>query len=117
MILGFEGLDNDGDGLVNEDGPGGYDPNRNWAADWQPNYVQNGSMDYPFQLPEARAVGRFLLSKPNVAGVQSYHNSGGMILRGPGRRGAGRVSDRRRARLRRARQDRASGCCRTTATS
>ncbi len=84
VILGFEGLDNDGDGLVNEDGPGGYDPNRNWPADWQPNYVQNGSMDYPFQLPEARAVARFLLSKPNVAGVQSYHNSGGMILRGPG---------------------------------
>jgi hypothetical protein len=84
VLLGFEGIDNDGDGLVNEDGPGGYDPNRNWAADWQPNYVQNGSMDYPFQLPEARAVSRFLLSKPNVAGVQSYHNAGGMILRGPG---------------------------------
>jgi hypothetical protein len=84
VLLGFEGRDNDGDGLVNEDGAGGYDPNRNWAADWQPNYVQNGSMDYPFQLPESRAVARFLLSKPNVAGVQSYHNSGGMILRGPG---------------------------------
>jgi hypothetical protein len=84
VLLGFEGIDNDGDGLINEDGPGGYDPNRNWAADWQPNYVQNGSMDYPFQLPEARAVSRFLLSKPNVAGVQSYHNAGGMILRGPG---------------------------------
>jgi len=84
VMLGFEGLDNDGDGLVNEDGVGGYDPNRNWAADWQPGYVQNGSMDYPFQLPEARAVARFLLSKPNVAGAQSYHNAGGMILRGPG---------------------------------
>jgi hypothetical protein len=84
VLLGFEGLDNDGDGLVNEDGPGGYDPNRNWAANWQPGYVQNGSMDYPFQLPEARAVMRFLSARPNVAGVQSYHNSGGMILRGPG---------------------------------
>ena len=95
VILGFEGLDNDGDGLVNEDGPGGYDPNRNWAADWQPGYVQNGSMDYPFQLPEARAVARFLLSKPNVAGVQSYHNAGGMILRGPGSEAQGEypVSD------------------------
>src|SRR5215207_3259420 len=97
VLLGFEGLDNDGDGLVNEDGPGGYDPNRNWPADWQPNYVQNGSMDYPFQLPEARAVGRFLLSKPNVAGVQSYHNAGGMILRGPGAEAQGEypVSDAR----------------------
>ena len=84
VLLGTEGIDNDGDGRVNEDPPGGYDPNRNWASDWQPNYIQGGSMDYPFQLPEARAVNDFLMSHPNVAGVQSYHNSGGMILRGPG---------------------------------
>jgi len=84
VLLGREGIDNDGDGLVNEDGPGGYDPNRNWASDWQPNYIQRGSMDYPFQLPAARAVNDFLMVKPNIAGVQSYHNSGGMLLRGPG---------------------------------
>ena len=41
-------------------------------------------MDYPFQLPEARAVNDFLMAHPNIAGVQSYHNNGGMILRGPG---------------------------------
>lgn len=84
VLLGSEGIDDDGDGRVNEDGPGGYDPNRNWAADWQPNYIQGGSMDYPFQLPTARAVNDFLMSHPNIAGVQSYHNSGGMLLRGPG---------------------------------
>ncbi|MDZ7372398.1 MAG: M14 family metallopeptidase [candidate division KSB1 bacterium] len=84
ILLGFEGVDNDGDGLLNEDGPGGYDPNRNWPADWQPNYVQPGSGDYPLSLPESRAVAQFLLEHPNIAGVQSYHNSGGMILRGPG---------------------------------
>ncbi len=84
VLLGAEGLDNDGDGRVNEDGPGGYDGNRNWPADWQPDYIQNGSMDYPFQLPEARAVAEFMLARPNIAGVQSYHNNGGMILRGPG---------------------------------
>lgn len=84
VLLGQEGIDDDGDGRVNEDGPGGYDPNRNWAADWQPNYIQGGSMDYPFQLPTARAVNDFLMTHPNIAGVQSYHNSGGMILRGPG---------------------------------
>lgn len=84
ILLGEEGLDDDRDGMVNEDGPGGYDPNRNWGADWQPNYIQYGAMDYPFQLPEARAVNDFLMSHRNIAGVQSYHNSGGMILRGPG---------------------------------
>jgi hypothetical protein len=84
VLLGSEGLDNDGDGRVNEDPPGGYDPNRNYAADWQPNYVQGGSMDYPFRLPESRATEDFLAAHPNIAGMQSYHNSGGMILRPPG---------------------------------
>ncbi len=84
ILLGSEGIDDDGDGQIDEDGPGGYDPNRNWASDWQPNYIQGGSMDYPFQLPTARAINEFLTSHPNIAGVQSYHNNGGMILRGPG---------------------------------
>jgi hypothetical protein len=89
ILLGQEGVDNDGDGMVNEDGPGSYDQNRNWASDWQPNYIQSGAMDYPFQLPEARAVNDFLMAHPNIAGVQTYHNSGGMILRGPGAESTG----------------------------
>jgi hypothetical protein len=89
ILLGQEGVDNDGDGMVNEDGPGSYDGNRNWPSDWQPNYVQSGAMDYPFQLPETKAVADFLKAHPNIAGVQSYHNSGGMILRGPGAEAVG----------------------------
>jgi hypothetical protein len=89
ILLGQEGVDNDGDGMVNEDGPGSYDGNRNWPSDWQPSYVQNGAMDYPFQLPETKAVADFLKAHPNIAGVQSYHNSGGMILRGPGAEAVG----------------------------
>jgi hypothetical protein len=82
--LGGEGLDNDGDGAINEDGVGGYDPNRNWPWRWQPQYVQGGSDFYPTSLPETRAVVDFVTAHPNIAGAQSYHNSGGMILRGPG---------------------------------
>ncbi len=89
VMLGQEGIDHDGDGRVGEDGPGSYDPNRNFAADWQPNYVQSGAMDYPFQLPEAKAVNDFWLSHPNIAGLQTYHNNGGMILRSPGAESAG----------------------------
>lgn len=85
-FLGEEGIDNDDDGRVNEDGPGGYDPNRNWGSDWQPNYVQGGAHDYPFSLPETRAVAEFVMKHPNIAGYQSYHNTGGMILAGPGSR-------------------------------
>ncbi len=84
VLLGFEGIDDDGDGSVNEDPIGGYDPNRNYGADWQPNYIQGGSMHYPFELPEARALNDFMTARPNIAGAQTYHNSGGMILRGPG---------------------------------
>ncbi len=84
ILLGQEGIDNDGDGRVNEDPIGGYDPNRNYASDWQPEYIQGGAMDYPFQLPEARVINDFMMNRPNIAGMQSYHNTGGMILRGPG---------------------------------
>jgi hypothetical protein len=83
-MAGMEGIDNDGDGEVNEDGPGGYDMNRNFPADWQPDHVQGGAGDWPFSYPETEAVGRFILTKPNIAAGQAYHNTGGMILRGPG---------------------------------
>ena len=84
LRLGQEGYDNDGDGRVNEDGPGGYDMNRNWAAGWRPRYIQYGAGDYPFSFPETEAIARFILAHPNIAAVQSFHNAGGMVLRGPG---------------------------------
>jgi hypothetical protein len=86
-LLGSEGLDNDGDGEVNEDARGGYDMNRNWAWDWQPTYVQFGAHDYPFSLPETRALSEFIDARRNIAAFQTYHNAGGMILRAPGREG------------------------------
>ncbi len=86
-MLGWEGIDNDGDGRVNEDGKGGYDMNRNYAYDWQPAYIQYGAREYPLSQPETRAVADFVLAHPNIAAAQCYHNSGGMILRGPGREG------------------------------
>ena len=82
--LGQEGIDNDGDGRTNEDGPGGDDMNRNWPGDWQPTYVQRGAGPYPFSAPETRCIGEWFLAHPNIAAAQSYHNTGGMILRGPG---------------------------------
>ncbi len=84
-LLGLEGIDNDGDGFVNEDGyTFQYDPNRDWGWGWQPNYIQGGAYKYPFSLPENRAVMEFVMKHPNIAAAQSYHNAGGMILRGPG---------------------------------
>ncbi|MFQ5844798.1 MAG: M14 family metallopeptidase, partial [Planctomycetota bacterium] len=83
-LLGPEGVDNDGDGRVNEDGEGYYDPNRDWAWQWQPRSVQRGAYRYPFSILENRMAADFILAHPNIAGAQSYHNAGGMILRGPG---------------------------------
>lgn len=81
--LGLEGIDNDGDGQINEDQPGGYDMNRNWPADWQPQHVQFGAGDFPLSWPETKAVADFIRDHPNIAGVQAFHNAAGMILRGP----------------------------------
>lgn len=83
-LLGQEGFDNDGDGFVNEDADGGYDPNRNWPWRWAPQYVQGGADRYPGSLVETRNIMDFVIAHPNIAGAQSYHNSGGMLLRGPG---------------------------------
>lgn len=79
-----EGIDNDGDGKINEDGDGYYDPNRNWGWLWRPHYIQYGSDRFPFSLPESYAIGNFIKSHPNILASQSYHNAGGMILHGPG---------------------------------
>ncbi len=86
-MLGREGLDNDGDGRVNEDGDGFYDPNRDWAWRWQPGAIQGGAHNYPFSILENRKVADFVMAHPHIAGAQSYHNTGGMILRGPGVKG------------------------------
>ncbi len=87
-ILGSEGIDNDGDGRINEDSEGYIDGNRNWGYNWQPNYVQRGAGDYPFEGTGMKAVGQYLVDRPNILMVWAFHNSGGMFLRGPNHKGA-----------------------------
>lgn len=84
ILLGTEARDTDGDGRRGNDPRGGYDMNRDFPGDWQPPHVQGGANRYPFSWPETRAIGEWLKGHPNIAAVQSWHNSGGMILRGPG---------------------------------
>jgi hypothetical protein len=82
-LLGDEGIDNDGDGKINEDGEGYVDGNRNWGVNWAPPYVQQGSGDYPFEASGMRAIAKFIADRPNIVVVFAFHNSGGMYLRGP----------------------------------
>ena len=60
IMLGYEGIDNDGDGRVNEDGEGGYDMNRAWPALWRPDHIQRGAGPYPLCWPEARCIADFI---------------------------------------------------------
>ena len=89
-MLFAEGVDNDGDGAVNEDGIGGLDLHRNYPENWRPmteatgrGYTQPGGGAYPLSEPETKAVFDFLMSHTNVGIVQSLDTSVPMILRGP----------------------------------
>jgi hypothetical protein len=85
-----EGIDNDGDGRINEDGIGGLDLHRNYPENWRPEteltgrgYTQGGSGEFPLSEAETRAVVDFLLSHPNISIVNSMDTSVPMHLRPP----------------------------------
>jgi len=88
-ILGAEGIDNDNDGRINEDSEGYVDPNRNWGFDWMPEYVQSGAGDYPFSGVGMKALAEYIRKRPNICVAWSFHNSGGMYLRGPSSKALG----------------------------
>jgi hypothetical protein len=85
-----EGIDNDKDGRVNEDGIGGLDLHRNYPENWRPEteetgrgFTQGGAGEYPLSEVETRAVVTFLLSHPNVSVVNTMDTSVPMLLRPP----------------------------------
>lgn len=88
-LLGAEGIDNDGDGKINEDSEGYVDGNRNWGYNWAPPYVQSGSGFYPFSGTGTKAIAEWLLERPNIIMAYAFHNNGGMFLRGPAIKAAG----------------------------
>lgn len=88
-ILGSEGIDNDGDGKINEDSEGYVDPNRNWGFNWAPVYVQGGAGDYPFSGVGLSAIKDYIMARPNIIMVFAFHNNGGMYLRGPSTKSQG----------------------------
>jgi hypothetical protein len=55
--------------------------NRNFPAGWYAEYKQYGAGDYPLSEPESKAVADFLLTHPNISGMQCYHTHGGLHLR------------------------------------
>lgn len=75
-MLGYEGIDNDGDGLVNEDIPGGMDLARNFPARWS----ISAGYPYPLSEPETKATADYLLTHKNVAAIVHHHNMGQLIM-------------------------------------
>lgn len=89
-ILEREGIDNDKDGRVNEDGIGGLDLHRNYPYNWKPmeeatgrGYTQFGAGEYPLSEPETRAVYLWQQTHPNISVTNSMDTSVPMHLRGP----------------------------------
>jgi hypothetical protein len=85
-----EGIDNDDDGRINEDGIGGLDLHRNYPENWRPEsektdrgYTQGGAGEFPLSETETRAVVDFLLTHPNISVVNSMDTSVPMHLRPP----------------------------------
>ena len=78
-----EGVDNDGDGRLNEDGIGGIDMNRNFPRNWERVHLQAGAGDYPLSEPETRAAVEFINAHRNITGIVAGHTSGGFVYRLP----------------------------------
>lgn len=78
-----EGIDDDGDGRVNEDGIGGLDMNRNFPRNWEREHLQAGAGEFPLSEPETYATVRFIQDHPNIIGIVHGHTSGGFVYRLP----------------------------------
>ncbi len=78
-----EGVDNDGDGRINEDGFGGIDMNRNFPRNWERVHLQSGAGPFPLSEPETYATVKFLQGRSNVTSIVHGHTSGGFVYRLP----------------------------------
>jgi hypothetical protein len=78
-----EGIDNDGDGRLNEDGIGGLDLNRNFPRNWELQYLQGGAGAFPLSEPETYATIEFLNEHRNITSIVHNHTSGGFVYRLP----------------------------------
>jgi len=86
-FIRWEGLDDDGDGLLNEDWVGGVDLNRNYGFQWNAS-VQSGSPypwdeDYrgpsPFSEPETQALRDFVMDHDFKYAI-SFHSGSECVV-------------------------------------
>ena len=73
----WEGIDNDGDGFINEDGPGGVDINRNFQHQY-PYYTPDAG-PHMVSEPETRGMLEYVLARRNIAAILTFGESDNLI--------------------------------------
>jgi hypothetical protein len=73
----WEGIDNDGDGFINEDGPGGVDLNRNFQHQY-PYYTADAG-PHMISEPEARGIMDYVIARRNIAAILTFGESDNLI--------------------------------------
>ena len=74
----WEGIDNDNDGFINEDPPGGIDINRNFQHEY-PYYQDDVGWHMVSEL-ESRAILDWIISHRNVAAILTFGESDNLII-------------------------------------
>jgi hypothetical protein len=75
--LYWEGIDNDGDGFINEDGPGGVDLNRNFQHDYPYNDADAGP--HMISERESRALMDFMIAHRNIGAILTFGQSDNLV--------------------------------------
>ena len=73
-----EGIDNDGDGFINEDPPGGTDINRNFAHEYP--YYKADAGPHMISEAETRALMDWVIAHRNIAAVLTLGESDNLIV-------------------------------------
>jgi hypothetical protein len=75
--LFWEGTDEDGDGFINEDGPGGVDLNRNFQHAYP--YWQADAGPYMVSEVESRALMDFTIAHRNIGAILTFGESDNLV--------------------------------------
>jgi len=75
--LYWEGTDEDGDGFINEDGPGGVDLNRNFQHEYP--YKQADAGRYMVSEVESRALMDFVIAHRNIGAILTFGETDNLV--------------------------------------
>jgi hypothetical protein len=77
FTLYWEGVDSDGDGFFNEDGPGGVDLDRNFQHAYP--YWERDAGPHMVSEPETRALMDFVIAHRNIGAILTFGHSDNLV--------------------------------------